>query len=142
MVLSSEAVREKHGRVSSRGDSLKLSVLRFRGNSEGWELSRRKKRRRPWRRAMVSSVSQKTSPGKVVKWNLPVSSPTMFSFEDFFLRAIFSPTARDISFFFSTIASDVLGIFYFTEVMVVSLYITKSGLQYVLCWTLFDNTWY
>lgn len=83
---------------------------------------------------MVSSVSQKTSPGKVVKWNLPVSSPTMFSFEDFFLRAIFSPTARDISFLFSTIASDVLGIFYFTEVMIVSLCITKSDLQYVLCW--------
>lgn len=35
VVLSSEVVREKHGRVSSRGDSLKLSVLLFRGNTVG-----------------------------------------------------------------------------------------------------------
>ena len=84
-MLSSEVVREKHGRVSSRGDSLKLSVLLFRGNTVGWELSRRKKPRRPWRPATVSSVSQRTSPGKVVKWNPPVSSLTMFPFEYFFL---------------------------------------------------------
>lgn len=90
VVLSSEVVREKHGRVSSRGDSLKLSVLLFRGNTVGWELSRRKKPRRPWRPATVSSVSQRTSPGKVVKWNPPVSSLTMFPFEYFFLFLFFS----------------------------------------------------
>ena len=110
MVLSSEVVREKHGRVSSRGDSLKLSVLLFRGNTVGWELSRRKKPRRPWRPATVSSVSQRTSPGKVVKWNPPVSSLTMFPFEYFFLfflslslsllAEFFSPGEGDVSLLF------------------------------------------
>lgn len=102
--------------------------------------------------AQKTTKTVKTSDGlfgfsKDFSWEGSQVEPSRFFadnvlFRRFFLRAIFSPTARDISFFFSTIASDVLGIFYFTEVMVVSLYITKSGLQYVLCWTLLDNTWY
>lgn len=97
-MLSSEVVREKHGRVSSRGDSLKLSVLLFRGSTEGWELSRRAKNTQaPWRRAeTVSSVSQRTSPEKVVKWNPPISSRTMFPFEYFFLHRKFFPRAQKV----------------------------------------------
>ena len=113
-MLSSEVVREKHGRVSSRGDSLKLSVLLFRGNTVGWELSRRKKPRRPWRPATVSSVSQRTSPGKVVKWNPPVSSLTMFPFEYFFLFFLsLSLSLSLLAEFFSPGEGDVSLLFFF-----------------------------
>lgn len=133
VVLSSEVVREKHGRVSSRGDSLKLSVLLFRGNTVGWELSRRKKPRRPWRPATVSSVSQRTSPGKVVKWNPPVSSLTMFPFEYFFVffffsrQNFFSPGEGDVSlllfflflFYFCVLRDDFSLFFFFFKFWIV-----------------------